>query len=592
MEVKRMSLTDVRDFKDLILGIDLGTTNSAVAVYGSTAVPSLCPMGDDGKYTLQSCVRWDGENWDDTMLFTVGPEAYAERFKPNVIYSVKRMMGSGQNVVLTLRTEPPYPKPGDKEWDASLDLELTPAEVSAEILKALKAKAQESYPGVYQCIITVPAYFNQRQIEDTLQAAKLAGLDCKQILKEPTSASYIYSLLGYARDGSVLVYDLGGGTFDVTHMMFMRRDVIPKTLLTSLKRQYGIESDIASSVDSSPYYCRVLGTYGDTRLGGDDIDAEFARLTLKQKDAPKLTDDEFEELILRCEQFKKNNYVGSEIKVNGKSISLNQSVLEQATRTIFNRTLEILSAIPKEELDAVSTIVLVGGATKSDYLVGLIENAFHDKEISRVLDPDATVALGAGALAKDLQAGKEPMYQDVLPLPIGILVNEEEIEVCISKNTAMPYSVTKEFCTLHDHQEAIRIDLYQGLSKRPDECTYLGYLRMTGFPDKPAGEVKVKVSFILSAQGRLRVSTKVSGVEDVKELVIDSIFNVTANVDDGSNMPGVTSEFGYDDFEIGIADLIGDNYAVQTLVYERRAALEKGDATKASSLEERILSEL
>lgn len=576
MDVKRMSLMGTKDYHDLILGIDLGTTNSAVAVYGSTAVPSLCPMGDNGRYTMQSCVRWDGNDKDGNPVFTVGPEAYAERYKQNVIYSVKRMMGSGQQVLL--------------HREVGQTLALTPAQVSAEILKALKAKAQESYPGVYQCIITVPAYFNQRQIEDTLEAAKLAGLDCKQILKEPTSASYIYSMLGYARDGSVLVYDLGGGTFDVTHMTFMRRSVIPKTLLTSLKRQYGIESDIASDTKNSPYYCRVLGTYGDTCLGGDDIDREFAKLTLKQKGAPKLTDTEFEELILRCEQFKKNTYVGSEIKIGDKDVSLNRSVLEQATRTIFNRTLEILSAIPKEELDAVSTIVLVGGATKSDYLVSLIEDAFHDKEISRVLDPDATVALGAGALAKDLQAGKEPMYQDVLPLPIGILVDESEVEICIAKNTAMPYSVTKEFCTMHDNQTAIRIDLYQGLSKRPEECTYLGYLRMTGFPEKPAGEVKAKVSFILSAQGRLRVSTKVSGVDDAAELVIDSIFNVTTEEEKQGD--AASSEFNYDEFEQGIADLIMENYEVQTLLYERRDALEKGDRAKAEQLESRVLSML
>lgn len=574
-EVKKLNLTGVRDFSDLILGIDLGTTNSAVAVHSATDVPTLCPLGDGGKYTMQSCVRWNADG-----TFTVGEEAYKERYKENVVYSVKRIMGSGESVKL-YRID----AAGNTET-----LEMTPAAVSSEILKALKAKAQESYPGVRRCIITVPAYFNQRQIEDTLDAAKMADLDCVQIFKEPTSASYIYSLLGYAHDGAVLVYDLGGGTFDVTHMTFVRRDSVPKTLLTSLKRQYGIDT-MQEALDASPYYCRVLGTYGDTRLGGDDIDKEMARLCVRASEGVKLNETEMEELILRCEQFKKNDYIGMDVKVGGKTVHLTQENLHRAILHVFKKTMVLLNQISSEELKVVSTIVLVGGSTKSDYLVNLLQDAFPDKEISRVLDPDATVALGAGALAKDLQDGKDAMYQDVLPMPIGILLDESQVEVCIPKNTAMPYSVSREFFTIHDNQSAITVDVYQGVSKSPSECTYLGRLRTTGLPLRPAGEVRVRVSFILSAQGRLKVTTNVNGVEEEQHLVVDSIFNVATSEEQVGTPTGVDGDaFNYDDFECGIADLLADNEAAQTLTMERRAALIAGDVSKANTLETRILA--
>jgi len=572
-EVQKLNLDGSSQFADLILGIDLGTTNSAVAVYGQGTVPTLCPMNDGGKYTMPSCVRWNADG-----TFTVGDDAYQERYKENVVYSVKRSMGSGEAIVLH----------GEQGT-----MTMTPAAVSAEILRALKEKAQQSYPGVTRCIITVPAYFNQRQIEDTLDAARISGLDCLQILKEPTSASYIYSLLGYAHDGNVLVYDLGGGTFDVTHLTFVRKSAVPKTLLTSIKRQYGIDSSINQSGDDSPYYCRVLGTYGDTRLGGDDIDREMAKLCAHASGADDLTEGEMEELILKCERFKKNGYMGLDTEVGGHAIKLTDANLQKAINSVFQKTMALLNQIPAEELKEVSTIVLVGGSTKSNYLVSLLEQAFPGKEISRVLDPDATVALGAGAVAKDLEKGKALMYQDVLPMPIGILVEETEVEVCIPKNTAMPYSVTRQFRTLYDNQTAISVDVFQGVSPKPEECTYLGRLRLTDLPLAPAGEVKVSVSFILNAQGRLKIVSSIDGTEKAEELVIDSIFNVNHG-DGGVAIPatpdGTDEEgFDYDDFEQGIADLIVDNFPAQTLVYERRAALIAGDQGKAADIEERIM---
>lgn len=181
-------------------------------------------------------------------------------------------------------------------------------------------------------------------------------------------------------------------------------------------------------------------------------------------------------------------------------------------------------------------------------------------------------------------------------MPIGILVEETEVEVCIPKNTAMPYSVTKQFSTLYDNQQAISVDVYQGISPKPQECTYLGRLRLTDLPQAAAGEVKVAVAFILNAQGRLRVVSTIQGTEKAEELIVESIFNVSSDeqavVSDAETLcAGGESDEGwdYDDFERGIADLIEENYPVQTLLYERRDKLEKGDRLTAEKLESRIL---
>lgn len=573
-KVKRMSLDSGVVNNDLIMGIDLGTTNSAVAVYTRGVVPALCPMGPNGKTTLQSCVRWDGGD-----KFTVGPEAYADRYKPNVCYSVKRLMGTDSVVQFKL---------DGNEAGMNSFLELTPAEVSAEILKALAARANEYYPGLYRCIITVPAYFNQRQIEDTIKASKLAGLECVQILKEPTSASYIYSELGYAQDGSILIYDLGGGTFDVTIMSFLRKASIPTKVVSALKRLYKIDVNSASDDSSSLYYCRVLGTYGDTKLGGDDIDDEIALRVWEAAGKPKVSLAAREELILRCEQFKKGKAAAQDLEVQGQIYHVTREDVKEATRVIFNRTLDILNSVSQEQLDQVKTIVLVGGSTKSEYIVEFLEDTFPGMEISRVLDPDATVALGAGAVAKDLQEGRGASYQDVLPLAIGILDNETTIDVCIPKNTAMPYSVSRVYHTIYDNQEAVSIDVYQGLSKNPDECVYLGKLRIDKLPPKPAGTLDITVSFLLSAQGRLKVTSCVEGISEMRELTIDSIFSVNNEEPDVCQSG---EKFDRDDFEKTFAEFCSDNPRIAELLLKRRELLAAG-STEVDAIESEILEEI
>lgn len=569
-EVKRLSLDGKQS--DYIMGIDLGTTNSAVSIFTTGLVPTLVPMNSKGKTTMPSCVRWDGED-----SFTVGDEAYKERYKENVVYSVKRLMGSDERIYLKRENE-----------DGTVsELTTTPAAISGKILRALADKVAESFMPLTRCVITVPAYFNQRQIEDTIQAAKWADLDCVQILKEPTSASYIYSNLGYAQDGSILIYDLGGGTFDITHMSFLKKSNIPSKMLTALKRMYKIDLTEKGTDDTSLYYCRVLGTYGNMWLGGDDIDAELAAV-VSAKAGKKLEVSAYEELKLRCEQFKKSGLEAQDIAVGDEVFHVQSSDLERATRTIFQRTMAIVEQIPKDELDSIRTIVLVGGSTKSAFLLDMLERQFPDKEISRVLDPDATVALGAGAVAKDLYEGKSVMYQDVLPMAIGVLADETTVDVCVPKNTPLPHSVSKVYHTMYDNQEALSVEIYQGVSTNPNECTHLGRLRVANLPKKPAGELSVTVYFMLSAQGRLTVSTVIDGVMEKHELTIDSIYNVNAEETKSSSPLGEP----IDDFEAALIDLCESNEQLVLVLRNRRKALDSGEISKVEELEAAALEVL
>lgn len=558
--------------KSPIVGIDLGTTNSAVSVYNAGTIPTLLAIGKDGAFTVPSCVRWDGNDDSNKPVFTVGAEAYEQRYKSNVIYSVKRIMGKDKKISLINQGE---------------TLSVSPYVVSGEILKFIKNRVEEVYKSVDECVITVPAYFNQRQIEDTLKAAEYAGLDCKQILKEPTSASYIYSQLGYAKDGNVVIYDLGGGTFDVTHMKFLRRDAIPKKLLTALKNMYGITMDTFSDADiNEQYFCKVIGTYGDINLGGDDIDKCFGDMLLKEA-GYDVSEETREKLYLQCEKFKKSNIYGMNTAIDGYKFQLTMEKLYEATDIIFSKTLELMREI---DMSSVSTIVLVGGSTKSQRIRDNLSKHFPNIEISAVLDPDATVALGAGSVSKAISDNKTLAYADVLPLPISILVNEKELEVCIPKNTSMPYAAKKMFHTLYDNQTKVTLKVYQGLTKDPRECTYLGDLTIKGVPKAPAGTVNILVNFILNGQGQLKIVSRVDGVEKEEQLIINNIMDIEMKSD--SVIEEQEIEYGglkaLDQFESCFLPLIWDKDGGRELILERRRRLQEDSSVDLSDLEKQL----
>lgn len=535
--VNKISL-DGKVTNNAIFGIDLGTTNTAVAVYDASLVPMCLPIGHKGKNTLQSCVMWLGGN-----EFVVGEKAYESRYRPNVCYSVKRLMGSGQLVKLV--------SPSGEEKT------FLPEEISAEILKECKRKVAELYAPLTRCVITVPAYFNQMQIKATSEAAKLAGLDCEHILKEPTSASYIYSLMGYVRNGAVLIYDLGGGTFDVTHMKFLMRSEVSKGMLTSLQKKYKVELPSENS-GAHDYFCQVLGTYGDMRLGGDDIDRDLAQSVAVQSKSA-LSTEQFEKLVLACEQFKKQGSEAADVPIGEHMFHITKSQLNEAVDKTFDKTMALLEGT---DLSNVTSIVLVGGSTKSERLRRNLELAFPNVEVSAVLNPDDTVALGAAAVAKSIANEAALAYQDVLPLSIGVLVDEEKVDFCIQRNTAMPYTTERTFYTMHDNQDKVQVMLFQGLKQNYRECTFIGEIRVEDVPKAKAGDVPVTLCFTLTAQGRLQVTSSVQGIEREQELIVENIFNVS--------QPEKPKYF--DEFEEAFMPLLYENEKAMTLFEKRRAS--------------------
>lgn len=539
------------------IGIDLGTTNSAVSVLDNTRIPRVLPIGEDGSPTVPSCVLWEDGKW------IVGQEAYKQRYKKNCCYSVKRLMGSDTEIVLY-----------DEKNHATL--KTNPIEVSSKILKYMASRVNEMYGKCRKCVITVPAYFSQRQIEDTIKAATLAELDCIQILKEPTAAAYIYSNLEDTAGGDIVIYDLGGGTFDVTHLSLVKKDSVPAKMYQTLNKLYGIKEPEHSEDNTEKFYSRVIGTYGDMMLGGDDIDAltvEYATGGVKLKDELR------QRLLLSAELIKKVGAFGQTIEFDGKSYQITRSHLVKATGVVYEKTHRIMSEI---DMSRVDRIVLVGGSTKSQLIRDYLHRDYPNVQIVHTLNPDETVAQGAGALGGDILGKNQLPYQDVLPLPIGIMVNYNEVDVCLQKNTSIPFSVTRSFVTIEDEQENVSLNVFQGISSNPAECAYLGTARISNIPKKPKGEVVVYVTFTISMQGRLVVTANVDGTDLSVEFVVDNIFSVETQP---NKQVGNDSFVCEDDFEEAFFEILKEADKVELLLERRGAKTVK----EREAIEDRIV---
>lgn len=492
---------------NLIFGIDLGTTNSAIALRTNSSVPSLINLGFSN--TMPSCVMWKDNK------FIVGEIAYEERYKPNVIYSIKRIMGTDEKVTLI---------------DGDNSITLSPSEVSAEILRELCRRAEIYYPKVKDVVITVPAYFNQKQIEATMLAGELADLNVKHILKEPTGAGYVYSKIESAESGELLIYDLGGGTFDVTHLMLLQKSEDTKQVMKNLEKFYDIDLHSRNSIDDSDqYYSRVLGVYGDSHLGGDDIDNLMVDLLLEKYAIPRgnLPKEDFERLKLECEQFKKSGLYSMDIRINGEKYLLDYDICVEATNRIYARTQTIMKPLMTASKHRnVKSIILVGGSTKSEIIRKRLQEDFPTASIVCALNPDETVAMGAASVAYDIAGNNAFKFQDVLPMAIGVLANEREISPCIPANTPIPYVCSVVYTTMYDWQSYLEIQLYQGVSTRPEDCIFLGTITVEDLPRKRKGELDVIIKFMLLIDGRLKVQAVVNDL--VKEINIENIFSANS----------------------------------------------------------------
>ena len=433
-------------------GIDLGTTNSCISMIRSNStLPEIIPL--DGRNTIPSCVML---NEDGTL--TVGKEAYEHRYEKSTIYSVKRLMGTDKKVVLL---------------NGGARKEMTPVEVSAEILKAIVNKA-EDYIGkgiIKKVTITVPAHFNDAQRRATKEAGEMAGLEVVGIINEPTSAGLLYGLDNAKSNQTILVYDLGGGTFDVSILRVTKELKAFPLLGINTNGEYNSTS------------INIIGNDGDVALGGDDVDQYVTNYVLEKiAEGASLTVDRVKEIIglegleelkLRLEKAKKvsQGLIIYELEGRGKFEIpiLGEEVEEKCYRPIFDRTYELVArAMASTGVTSIDRIVLVGGSTKSHIIQKMLKEKFPHLHIMNSFEPDLSVALGASiSTATSLGISKVATITDVVPMSIGVLAdagdNAKEYVKILKKDKSLPCIEEMEF-NIRDTTQAISITVVQGES--------------------------------------------------------------------------------------------------------------------------------
>lgn len=486
-----------------VFGIDLGTTNSAISVIAAGNAPVTISLAN-GRATMPSCVLWkDGK-------FIVGKEAYEQRFRPNAVYSVKRFMNEPDKQIHLV--------------DGKNNAVFTPVEISAEILKGLVTETNNTYGEVKDVVVTVPAYFKLPETNATRKACELAGLNVIDIIKEPTSASLCYPI-DNSKGSNILVYDLGGGTFDAT-LVYVNRSESINDMFDDV---YGDDVSDTGFYGSLENNVTVIGIRGDSHLGGDDLDNEMLNIVLDKLEAQGYSRKNIpyaykEEMKLRLETFKKHGVnaiytmridtgVGDN-KVNTQ-IAITKEDFSNATKIIFNRTRALVDDLLKNHAEyPIERIVLVGGSTKNPILQALLSDAYPGVVIDNAFEPDKSVSQGAAIFGKVKKFGDVPVQVfDVLPSTVGILdTYTNTVKALIHNDSPLPATGTRIFTTQTDEQSVIELKLMQGDSIEPTECAMLGTLVIEGLAPKPAGEPEVIVNVTVNASSILELSATVDGI--------------------------------------------------------------------------------
>jgi len=514
---------------EMIVGIDLGTTNSLVAIIHPETKKPVALKEHDGSSLVPSIIYFspDGQ-------VKVGEAAipFLLSDPKRTIFSAKRLMGKRYDDLRQHAAFYTY-KVIDNDSDGMVKVQVddqfyTPVELSSLILKELKLRAEHILKtSVSKAVITVPAYFNDAQRQATRDAGKLAGLDVLRIINEPTAASLAYGLdqqVGQS-EPLVAVYDLGGGTFDISILRI------------------------------SDGVFEVLSTNGDTYLGGDDIDRSILNYWAKQlgwDEADHTADPErWQQLRLKAELAKKQLSDSSnwEDKIGELVLSLTRENLEALTRPLLEKTLVSCAAALKDagiKKSDLQSVVMVGGSTRMPMIREAVSE-FFGLEVNTSVHPDEVVALGA-AIQADILAGnnRKLLLLDITPLSLGIETAGGLMDVLIPRNSKIPSAAARQYTTQIDGQSGMRISIFQGERDLVKDNRKLAEFNLAGIPGMPAGMPKVEVSFLINADGILTVSAKElrSGVqqniqvvpregltdEDLEKMLIEAISHAKEDI--------------------------------------------------------------